>query len=71
MIKIQEDYEISLLLEETLLLDKRFMSQKLVSIFTLPEELEDNLYDMYSKFRTLVLEICKIADLNPPQYPEC
>lgn len=70
MIKIQEDYEITLLLEETILLDKRVISQKLVSIFNLPEELEENLYDMYSKFRTLVLEICKIADLNPPQFPE-
>lgn len=71
IIRIYEHMEIKVLLEKEFLQNIRFLSQKLFSIFDLPIDLQQELYELYVEFRSLVFDICSIAKLNPPSFPEC
>ena len=70
-IQIHEDLHITLKVAEEYLSDKRILDQKLFEDFDLPEEIQSELYELYGRFRELVTNICKLATLNPPSFPQC
>ena len=71
IIEIKEDSEITVLIADEIFNDNRFLSEKLILEFNLPDDFTDELHELYRIFRNLVFDICSIAGLNPPQFPEC
>lgn len=71
IISINNSMLITLLINENTLTDKKKLDHELVAIFGIPSDLEENLFDLYADFRKIVVEICEIAHLNPPDFPNC
>ena len=71
LLMVDQNMQLILTLQENEYKNKRYFDKSLLENFNLPYDLETKLYNLYKNFRTIVLEICEIAHLNPPMLPEC
>ena len=70
-IEIDNDLLIKTTISDSLFKNKKLLDQRLYEDFDLSEQLEEKLYLMYAKFRELTLNICILADVKPPNLPDC